>query len=63
MEAKDHILHFFQVLVNSFGGAVFAVATALQAMDVPYLQSAKPAVLMGGFLVSVRHRLMKAAVS
>ena len=50
---RSHAAHSFQVLVNSFGGAVFAVAAALQAMDVPYLQSTKPAVLMGGFLVSM----------
>ena len=57
-----HTAHSLQVLVNSFGGAVFAIAAALQAMDVPYLQSTKPAVLMGGFLVSIRQRLMKAAL-
>ena len=54
--------HSFQVLVNSFGGAVFAIAAALQAMDVPYLLSTKPALLMGGFLVSVGHRLIKATL-
>lgn len=57
-----HTAQSFQVLVNSFGGAVFAIAAALQAMDIPYLQSTKPALLMGGFLVSMRQRLMKAAL-
>lgn len=39
-----------QVLVNSCGGTIFAVATALQVADVPYLENIKPEALMGGFL-------------
>lgn len=49
------------MLVNSFGGTLFAVAIALQVVDVPYLQSIKPAVLMGGFLVRAHDILVKAA--
>ena len=41
-----------QVLVNSFGGTVCAVAAALQANDKSFLQDIPPAMLLGGFLVS-----------
>lgn len=45
-----------QVLVNSLGGTMFAVAAASQAVGMQCLQGIQPAALMGGFLVrTVNH--------
>ena len=44
-----------QVLVNSFGGSVFASAAAMQAGGATQLQGTSPAVMVGGFLVNCCH--------
>lgn len=42
-----------QVLANSLGGTVFAIAAALQVLDVPFIRSVPAAALQGAFLVSL----------
>lgn len=51
----DGSLPFMQVLVNSFGGSIFASAAAMQAGGATQLQGTSPAMMVGGFLVNCCH--------